>query len=476
MKPTEFNKKHAHGFMLIELAIVLTIIGIGTVWYTDFLSRQNDDSLKSLVAGQLMDIEKAGINYTATYAAQIRAGTAITGVASAVAPTITELAALNVGLPSTFTATGALNTGYSVNVSILTPSNDLQTIVRTTTPITNNTGVADSQWASVVATKIGAKAAHSTATTPATLTGMGGTWTIPNPAGSVAGIVAIRDTLSANLTGSQFWKDPVANFADLPTTGNNTGDARMVTSLGHIFTWNGASWLGTSIDQNGNLSVLGNLNVAGTTTSPTFSVGGSTITASTGTYGALTVTGNKNGWGGINFQITPGVSAGTLMQSSTYSGILSPGDTGWAQLTQYNAGAAGTANGLTYMGTANVPQVVATNAQINGTATVGAGCTSNGLVAQDGTGLLLSCQSGSWQKAQGSIGSFYQSGNGGFRYTTAGSIYSSGICSTPTACVTANSKTGTCSCPAGTTPIVISRVTGDICAGTKPTDITYTCQ
>ena len=135
------------------------------------------------VASSSKDALAISMPGTATYAAQIRAGTAITGVASAVAPTITELAALNVGLPSTFTATGALNTGYSVNVSILAPSNDLQTIVRTTTPITNNTGVADSQWASVVATKIGAKAAHSTATTPVMLTGMGGNVDDPESSG-----------------------------------------------------------------------------------------------------------------------------------------------------------------------------------------------------------------------------------------------------------------------------------------------------
>jgi hypothetical protein len=36
------------------------------------------------------------------------------------------------------------------------------------------------------------------------------------------------------------------------------------------------------------------------------------------------------------------------------------------------------------------------NAAITGTATVGAACAPNGLVAQDGTGLLLSCQSGVW--------------------------------------------------------------------------------
>jgi hypothetical protein len=44
------------------------------------------------------------------------------------------------------------------------------------------------------------------------------------------------------------------------------------------------------------------------------------------------------------------------------------------------------------------------NAVITGTATVGNGCPTNGTVAQDGTGLLLSCQSGVWKKAQGSSG------------------------------------------------------------------------
>ena len=42
--------------------------------------------------------------------------------------------------------------------------------------------------------------------------------------------------------------------------------------------------------------------------------------------------------------------------------------------------------------------------QINGTATEGAACSPNGLVGRDGTGLLLSCQSGIWKKA--SMGAF----------------------------------------------------------------------
>jgi len=48
--------------------------------------------------------------------------------------------------------------------------------------------------------------------------------------------------------------------------------------------------------------------------------------------------------------------------------------------------------------------------QIPGIATVGAACSTNGLIAQDGTGLILSCQSGSWAKAAGSSGGTGMSG------------------------------------------------------------------
>jgi hypothetical protein len=58
-------------------------------------------------------------------------------------------------------------------------------------------------------------------------------------------------------------RDPVDTFADLPPTGNDTGDVRMVTALEHAFTWNGASWAALSVDQNGNLSVPGTLTTNG---------------------------------------------------------------------------------------------------------------------------------------------------------------------------------------------------------------------
>ncbi len=104
--------------------------------------------------------------------------------------------------------------------------------------------------------------------------------------------------------GGGSWKSPVATYAALPLVGNTAGDARMVTGLSRAFTWNGVAWVALAVDQNGNLTVPGNVSM--------------------------------------------------------------------------------------------------NTAQLNAVATVGAACIPNGLVAQNGSGALLSCQSGVWAAAQGS--------------------------------------------------------------------------
>jgi prepilin-type N-terminal cleavage/methylation domain-containing protein len=53
------------------------------------------------------------------------------------------------------------------------------------------------------------------------------------------------------------WKTPVANFTDLPTTGNVAGDVRMVTSLQRGFTYSGSAWVPLAVDETGNLHVPG---------------------------------------------------------------------------------------------------------------------------------------------------------------------------------------------------------------------------
>jgi hypothetical protein len=59
------------------------------------------------------------------------------------------------------------------------------------------------------------------------------------------------------------WKEPVQNYSDLPTTGNTSGDVRMVKALSRAFTYDGSGWVALAVDQNGNMSVPDTLTVYG---------------------------------------------------------------------------------------------------------------------------------------------------------------------------------------------------------------------
>lgn len=67
------------------------------------------------------------------------------------------------------------------------------------------------------------------------------------------------------------------------------------------------------------------------------SVGGLTLPAggiidsggSVGVYGAATIRGTKNGWGGVNFRDSSNNNQGTLMMHSGYSGFHNAAETNW---------------------------------------------------------------------------------------------------------------------------------------------------
>lgn len=54
------------------------------------------------------------------------------------------------------------------------------------------------------------------------------------------------------------WKEAVADFGDLPASGDLRGDVRMVTSINRAFTYDGAGWVALAADENGNLTIPGN--------------------------------------------------------------------------------------------------------------------------------------------------------------------------------------------------------------------------
>jgi len=120
------------------------------------------------------------------------------------------------------------------------------------------------------------------------------------------------------------------------------------------------------------------------------------------------------------------------------------------------------------------------NLEVTSVAVESTGCSPNGRIARDSSGLILSCQTGSWQRAtkiavqtcpSGQVvNGFNASGNptcaaggstdfGEYKYASMsdGSIFCSGTGTYSNRCVQSNPKTGGCSCPAGSTPTNIAQ-------------------
>lgn len=64
---------------------------------------------------------------------------------------------------------------------------------------------------------------------------------------------------AVNSSTTAYWKQPVANYASLPASGNSVGDGRITTDTYRGYSWNGSSWVALAVDQNGNLTMSGNL-------------------------------------------------------------------------------------------------------------------------------------------------------------------------------------------------------------------------
>ena len=77
------------------------------------------------------------------------------------------------------------------------------------------------------------------------------------------------------------WKDPVASYAGLPSSGNLAGDVRMVTGLSRAFTFNGSAWVALAVDQNGNMNVPVTLTAANVTATQNIRAGGTVYAVGT---------------------------------------------------------------------------------------------------------------------------------------------------------------------------------------------------
>lgn len=170
--------------------------------------------------------------------------------------------------------------------------------------------------------------------------------------GSIVSCQAGNWTAVGGGTGS--WKAPVASYASLPASGNATGDARATLDNQRVYIWTGAAWSAIGVDQNGNMAIPSNLSA-----------------------GSLTLPGGSNAKSAL-------VGSSYFYGDSANSAIRQNG-------ALYVQNQAGSAYADAYLGRVN----------INTVGTVGAACSPNGSLAQDGTGAPLACQSGVWGKVGG---------------------------------------------------------------------------
>ncbi len=125
-------------------------------------------------------------------------------------------------------------------------------------------------------------------------------------ANSATSIISITN---AGVTGGYFNANGVLTVPGISATANLTSVTTLYAS-GKVGI--GTSTPGAALDVSGSIKTNGVLYGSGATS----------------TYGALTIDGTKNSWGGINFK-SAGTNLKTFMVNGTYSGVYNTADNAW---------------------------------------------------------------------------------------------------------------------------------------------------
>lgn len=404
---------------IIGVLIAALVMTFGIRTYADYQTDSNTKIIAATTATQWTQINTAAISYIQTNAAAIQAtATATTPVIITVA--MLQSPAVNL-LPASFTSTNPYQQTWQVEVLQPTAGN-LQALVMTT----GGTALLDKDAVRVATLVSAANGGVIGGIIPKNDTGIytagmaygtAGSWQISttNYTGIAGGHLSALLTFNNGQLQSPFlYRNAVAGQPQLNTM-NTPLIMSSTQTTGAACTTTGA------IAQDGSGAVI--------------SCQGGTWQSQGSAYWKNPVT---------NFASLPACNAAAAWQTrvvqtpTTGTGprAYTCNGTTWLPLAVDDSG------NMTVAGTMTVGQ-----AQINTIVTEGTACSSNGLVARDSTGLLLSCQSGVWKRS-GNFGGGYMQANSG--------------------CNVANPITGALSCPAGfiayTTAIVNAN---NFCTGTQ---------
>lgn len=371
------------GFTLLEVSIAVVLAAMVMTsllwWQAQNMRTQIADSQAQI----LVTLNNAVNAYEANNYNALSNAQGVTGVANAYAPSIVELTTLGL-LTNGFSTRNLYGGGYQVSLA-RTPTGcsgatcNISGYTTLTTPILDGSGREDDSAAGEAMLQAGGDAGISTNLFPGTVNGAGGAWSMTNPMGSIAGILTMRNGYAAS-GFSQFLR------------------------------------------RDGSLPMTGSLNMNGQSITNANTVGATTVTSANISNSGTITTGNlaaQNTISAPNGSIT-NLSTSTLDASQIWTGNLTASGT---TTTNYLSAQNANVSGNTWSGSATTGgrQTVGEYVQLNGTAAVGAGCFPNGLVAQSGSGVLLSCVNGIWHSPLASAGIRYVfSGYGNVANPTGG--------------------------------------------------------
>ncbi len=243
------------GWFLIELALVMVLLAV--LASADVVRDANKQLAirANAVASGLEVARNAGSDYLATYYGDINksgtTGTTFTSGGSSVAvsnplrPTVAELRQLG-KLPSGYTGNSLIPGGqyqYFITPSPAgctlpsTPGTmcNLEGIVCISAPLRNRNKI-DYIRIGTAMKRLGADGGYSPAGTPATLSGLGGKWTAPNPvSGTPAGLLCSRFGYSSSVFSQYLRKDgTVAMTGNLNVGANSINNVADVNATGTV--------------------------------------------------------------------------------------------------------------------------------------------------------------------------------------------------------------------------------------------------
>jgi type II secretory pathway pseudopilin PulG len=325
--------------MLIVLAISMLAITAGASFYMRHLDRQSN-----LVAGEHMNLvaEAATTYIKDNYAA-------VLAVATPAAPAVITIDMLRATghLPDGFSDENAYGQGYSV-LALEPRPDELETLI-----VTHNGEAIRDIYLIEIAKQMGAKGGYIASTNTATAMGSFGGWSMSlGPYGVAPG--------AGHLASALFFEHG-AQVNDYLYRSAVPGQAQL-------------NKMNTSIDMGGN-----SLNNADAVNAATVNVSGDTITAGETYTGGWFRSKGDSGW-----------------YNEKWNGGWFMNDPDWVRSysdkSVYTGGMI-VGGSVQSLGRAVFGEYL----QVAGLATVGSGCTPNGLIGRDTAGKTLSCQDGVWR-------------------------------------------------------------------------------